>query len=589
MPAKGNIIRVAGPVVEAKGMAQAVMHELVEVGKEGLIGEIIRLESEHATIQVYQNTSGLKINEPVMGTGNPLSVELAPGLIGNVFDGIQRPLEVLRELTGAFVTQAHGVASLSREKKWTFTPKATAGIKLSGGDIIGTVAETDLVEHRIMVPPNHHGTLLTVASPGDYTITDVIATIEANGTKTDLAMLQKWPVREPRPHSRRLPPSAPLITGQRVIDTLFPMAKGGSASIPGGFGTGKTVTQQQLAKWSDANIIIYVGCGERGNEMVDVLTSFPKLTDPTTGHPLMERTILVANTSNMPVSAREASIYTGITIAEYYRDMGYAVALMADSTSRWAEALREVSGRLEEMPAEEGFPSYLPSRLAEFYERTGVVETLGTEKRLGSICAIGAVSPPGGDFSEPVTQHTKRFTRVFWALDPELADARHYPAINWMQSYSGYISELEGWWHTRVDKEWNSYREQAMKILQAEDELKNIVKLVGPEALPDKQRLILETSRIIRIALLQQNALDPVDTYCSPQKQFKMLKIIVDYHRLCDRVVSKGTPIFKVTQLPITEEIMRMKINVPNDQVKLLDDLESRMNKSFEELEASLV
>jgi V/A-type H+-transporting ATPase subunit A len=588
MPAKGNIIRVAGPVVEAKGMAQSVMHELVEVGKEELIGEVIRLEGEHATIQVYQNTSGLNINEPVLGTGNPLSVELAPGLVGNVFDGIQRPLEVLRGLTGAFVKRIHGVSPLSRDKKWPFAPKAKVGAKLASGDIIGTVTETDLIDHAILVPPNLQGTLIQIAPQGNYTILEVIATIEANGKKTDLSMLQKWPVREPRPYSRRLPPSVPLITGQRIIDTLFPIAKGGSASIPGGFGTGKTVMQQQLAKWSDAKIIIYVGCGERGNEMVDVLTSFPKLTDPTTGHPLMERTILIANTSNMPVSAREASIYTGITIAEYYRDMGYTVALMADSTSRWAEALREVSGRLEEMPAEEGFPSYLPSRLAEFYERTGVVETLGAEKRLGSICAIGAVSPPGGDFSEPVTQHTKRFTRVFWALDSELADARHYPAINWMQSYSGYISELEGWWHEKVDKQWNSYREEAVRILQAEDELKNIVKLVGPEALPDKQRLILETARIIRIALLQQSALDPVDTYCSPQKQFKMLKIIVDYYRLAERVISKGAPIFKITQLPVTQEIMRMKISVTNDKVNLLDDLESRMLQRFEELEASL-
>jgi V/A-type H+-transporting ATPase subunit A len=432
------------------------------------------------------------------------------------------------------------------------------------------------------------GKLVDLASKGEYTITEVIATIEDNGAKTDLTMTQKWPVRRPRPHTRRLPPSVPLITGQRIIDTFFPMAKGGSASIPGPFGSGKTVTQQQLAKWSDASIIIYVGCGERGNEMVDVLDSFPKLVDPTTGHPLMERTLLVANTSNMPVSAREASIYTGITIAEYYRDMGYAVALMADSTSRWAEALREVSGRLEEMPAEEGFPSYLPSRLAEFYERTGVVETLGSDKRLGSISAIGAVSPPGGDFSEPVTQHTKRFTRVFWALDAELADARHYPAINWMNSYSGYITELEGWWHNQVDKSWNNYREEAMRILQAEDDLKNIVKLVGPEALPDKQRLILEIARIIRIALLQQNALDPIDTYCSPQKQFKMLKIIVDFYKAADRVVSKGAPIFKITQLPITGEIMRMKTSIPNDQVKQLDDLEARMKQHFEELEASL-
>ena len=588
MPAKGSVIRVAGPVVEAKGMAESVMYELVEVGNEALIGEVIRLEGELATIQVYQNTTSLKLNEPVLGTGSPLSVELAPGLVGTVFDGIQRPLEVLRGLTGAFIKGVQGVTPLSRDKKWPFKPTAEVGTNLVGGDILGTVPETDLVEHRVLVPPQMQGKLINIVPQGDYTITETIATIEADGAKIELPMLQKWPVRRPRPHNQRLPPSVPLITGQRVIDTFFPIAKGGSASIPGPFGSGKTVTQQQLAKWSDANIIIYVGCGERGNEMVDVLTSFPELIDPTTGHPLMERTLLVANTSNMPVSAREASIYTGITIAEYYRDMGYTVALMADSTSRWAEALREVSGRLEEMPAEEGFPSYLPSRLAEFYERTGVVETLGSDKRLGSICAIGAVSPPGGDFSEPVTQHTKRFTRVFWALDAELADARHYPAINWMQSYSGYIDELAGWWHDNVDKEWNSYRKEAMRILQAEDDLKNIVQLVGPEALPDKQRLILETARIIRIAFLQQNALDPIDTYSSPQKQFKMLKIIVNFHRYADRVVSKGSPIFKVTQLPIMNEIMRMKMTVTNDKVSVLDDLEKKMQQHFEELEASL-
>jgi V/A-type H+-transporting ATPase subunit A len=586
--AKGSIIRVAGPVVEAKGMERAVMHELVEVGVEGLIGEIIRLDGERATIQVYQNTSGLKLDEPVSGTGNPLSVELAPGLVGNVFDGIQRPLEELRAITGSFIKQVRGVPSLSRDKKWFFTPKAKVGDKLVSGDVIGTVTETDLLQHLIMVPPTLQGKLIQVAPQGGYTITETIGTIESTGSKTELSMLQKWPVRKPRPHWRRLAPSEPLITGQRVIDTLFPIAKGGSAAIPGGFGTGKTITQQQLAKWSDANLIIYVGCGERGNEMVDVLTSFPKLVDPTSGHPLMERTILIANTSNMPVSAREASIYTGITIAEYYRDMGYTVALMADSTSRWAEALREVSGRLEEMPAEEGFPSYLPSRLAEFYERTGVVEALGAEKRVGSISAIGAVSPPGGDFSEPVTQHTKRFTRVFWALDSELADERHYPAINWIQSYSGYVDELAAWWHEKVDKNWNSYREEAMRILQAEDDLKNIVKLVGPEALPDRQRLILETARIIRIAFLQQNALDPVDTYCSPQKQFKMLKIILDFHTLAERVVNKGAPIFKITQLPTTEEIMRMKTSVANDKINQLDDLEKRMKQHFDGLEASL-
>lgn len=588
MTAKGSVIRVAGPVVEAKGLSDSVMHEMVEVGNDGLIGEIIRLEGEYATIQVYQNTSGLKLNEPVLGTGSPLSVELGPGLLGGTFDGIQRPLETIRQLTGPFIKQVRGVTALNREKKWTFNPTAKVGTKLIGGDILGTIQETDLVEHRVMVPIGLSGKLTKIATKGDYNIVETIATIESDGKKVDVQMLQKWPVRTPRPHTKRLFASTPLITGQRVIDTFFPIAKGGSAAIPGPFGAGKTVTQQQLAKWSDANIVIYVGCGERGNEMVDVLDSFPKLLDPTTGHPLMERTILVANTSNMPVSAREASIYTGITLAEYYRDMGYAVALMADSTSRWAEALREVSGRLEEMPAEEGFPSYLPSRLAEFYERTGVVETLGSDQRVGSICAIGAVSPPGGDFSEPVTQHTKRFTRVFWALDAELADARHYPSINWMASYSGYIEDLAGWWHKNVDEKWNEYREEAMRILHAEDELKNIVKLVGPEALPDKQRLILETARILRIAFLQQNALDAVDTYCSPQKQFKMLKIIVDFHRLADNVVAKGAPIFKVTQLPVMEDIMRMKSGIPNDKLSKLEDVEKKMYDNIATLEASL-
>jgi V/A-type H+-transporting ATPase subunit A len=564
------------------------MHEMVEVGNDGLIGEIIRLEGEFATIQVYQNTSGLKLNEPVLGTGSPLSVELGPGLVGNTFDGIQRPLETIRQITGPFIKQARGVTALNREKKWAFKPTAKVGAKLIGGDILGTVQETDLVEHRVMVPIGVSGKLTKIAPAGNYTIVNDIATIEADGKTVEVQMLQKWPVRSPRPVTKRLFATIPLITGQRVIDTFFPIAKGGSAAIPGPFGAGKTVTQQQLAKWSDANIVIYVGCGERGNEMVDVLDSFPKLLDPTTGHPLMERTILVANTSNMPVSAREASIYTGITLAEYYRDMGYAVALMADSTSRWAEALREVSGRLEEMPAEEGFPSYLPSRLAEFYERTGVVETLGQDDRTGSICAIGAVSPPGGDFSEPVTQHTKRFTRVFWALDAELADARHYPSINWMASYSGYIEDLAGWWHKNVDPKWNGYREEAMRILQSEDELKNIVKLVGPEALPDKQRLILETARIIRIAFLQQNALDAVDTYCSPVKQYRMLKIIVDFHHLADAVVAKGAPIFKVTQLPVMEDIMRMKSGIPNDQLSKLDEVEKKMHDNISTLEASL-
>ncbi|MGD6934190.1 MAG: V-type ATP synthase subunit A [Candidatus Bathyarchaeia archaeon] len=588
MTVKGKVCRVSGPVVEATGMSEVVMHELVQVGEAGLIGEIIRLDGEKATIQVYQNTTGLKLNEPVHGTGTPLSVELGPGLLGNVFDGIERPLETLKELTGAFIKPSQGVTAISREKKWEFVPTVKVGDMVEAGDVVGTVQETPLVEHRILVPYNVSGKVAKVAPKGEYTVTETIVTVEAYNKKTEIQMLQKWPVRIPRPHNKRLAAFTPLITGQRVIDTFFPLAKGGSAAIPGPFGAGKTVTQQQLAKWCDANIIIYVGCGERGNEMVDVLDSFPKLTDPTTGHPLMERTILIANTSNMPVSAREASIYTGITLAEYYRDMGYAVALMADSTSRWAEALRELSGRLEEMPAEEGFPSYLPSRLAEFYERTGVVETIGSEKRIGSICAVGAVSPPGGDFSEPVTQHTKRFTRVFWALDAELADARHYPSINWMNSYSGYVGELAEWWHQNIDPEWANYRDEAMRILQAEDELKNIVKLVGPEALPDKQRLILETARIIRIAILQQNALDAIDTYCSPQKQVKMLKIVVDFHHLADQVVSKGLPISKITSLPVTEEIMRIKTGIPNDKLSMLDDLDKKMRESFEMLETNM-
>jgi V/A-type H+-transporting ATPase subunit A len=585
----GKVCRVAGPVIEAMGMANIVMHELVHVGDAGLIGEVIRLDGDKATIQVYQNTTGLKLNDPVTGTGSPLSVELGPGLLGRVFDGIARPLETLQELTGAFIKPVHGVTSLSRDKKWDFVPTVKIGDTLSGGDIVGTVQETALVEHRILVPYNVSGTVTNIVPKGSYTVDDVIVTVvESNGEKIPIRMLQNWPVRIPRPHSKRLSVFTPLITGQRVIDTFFPLAKGGSAAIPGPFGAGKTVTQQQLAKWSDANVIIYVGCGERGNEMVDVLDSFPKLTDPTTGQPLMERTILIANTSNMPVSAREASIYTGIALAEYYRDMGYAVALMADSTSRWAEALRELSGRLEEMPAEEGFPSYLPSRLAEFYERAGVVEALGSDKRVGSICAVGAVSPPGGDFSEPVTQHTKRFTSVFWALDSELANARHYPSINWMDSYSGYVSDLADWWHQTVDKDWANYREEAMRILEAEDELKNIVKLVGPEALPGKQRLILETARIIRVAILQQNALNAVDTYCCPKKQFKMLKIVLDFHHLADNLINKGLPITKITALPIVEEIMRIKTNVPNDNLSIIDDLNQKMHEHFETLETNM-
>ena len=579
---------MAGPVIEADGMSTAKMHEMVEVGKDRLIGEIIRLEGDIATIQVYENTSGLKPYEDVFGTGAALSAELGPGLIGNIYDGIQRPLEWIHEKTGPFIKRGTKTAALPKDKLWMFNPTAEAGKKVIGGDILGKVKESELIEHKILVPPDVQGKLVDLSEKGEYKVDDVIAVVNSDGKQIELHMSQKWPVRKPRPYKLRLLPQVPLITGQRIVDTFFPIAKGGTATIPGGFGTGKTVMQHQLAKWSDADIIVYIGCGERGNEMVDVLTSFPKLNDPRTGRPLMERTILIANTSNMPVSAREASIYTGIMIGEYYRDMGYAVALMADSTSRWAEALREVSGRLEEMPAEEGYPSYLPTRLAEFYERTGIVKTLGSDERTGSICAIGAVSPPGGDFSEPVTQHTKRFTSVFWALDKELADARHYPAINWIQSYSGSINDLTEWWLKNINKEWRTYRDEAMRILQREDELKEIVKLVGPDALPDRQRLILETARILRNVFLQQNALDPIDTYCLPIKQFKMLQIIIGFHRLAGRIVNKGAPLFKITNLSVLPEIMRMR-EISNEKLHLLDELDKKMQYQFSELEKGLV
>jgi V/A-type H+-transporting ATPase subunit A len=569
-------------------MTKAQMHEMVEVGIDRLIGEIIRLEGDVATIQVYENTSGIKPKENVIGTGAPLSADLGPGLLGNIYDGIQRPLEWLQEQTGAFIQRGTKTAALPKDKLWPFNPKSEVGKKVVGGDILGTVKETELIEHRILVPPVLQGKIVEMAKEGDYTVEDTIAIVDSNGSRIELKMSQKWPVRKPRPYKQRLLPIVPLITGQRIVDTFFPLAKGGTAAIPGGFGTGKTVMQHQLAKWSDADIIIYIGCGERGNEMVDVLTSFPKLSDPRSGRPIMERTILIANTSNMPVSAREASIYTGIMIGEYYRDMGYDVALMADSTSRWAEALREVSGRLEEMPAEEGYPSYLPTRLAEFYERTGIVKTLGSDDRTGSICAIGAVSPPGGDFSEPVTQHTKRFTSVFWALDKELADARHYPAINWIQSYSGALNELTEWWATNVGKEWRDYRDEAMRILQKEDELKDIVKLVGPDALPDRQRLILETAKILRNVFLQQNALDPIDTYCLPIKQFKMLRIIIDFYHLAERIVNKGAPLFKITNLSVLPEIMRMR-EIHNEKLQLLDELKKKMEYQFSELEKGAV
>ncbi|RLE53070.1 MAG: V-type ATP synthase subunit A [Candidatus Methanomethylicota archaeon] len=583
MSSVGTIIRVAGPVVQAEGMRDVKMYELVSVGKEGLIGEVIRIQGDVATIQVYEDTSGVRPGEKVYGSGMPLYVELGPGLIGTIYDGIQRPLSDLMALMGHFVKRGVKAPPLPRDKKWHFKPRVKKGDKAFGGQVIGVVQETPLIEHRILVPPNVHGEYVEVISEGDYTVEEVVAVVETETGKEELKMYHRWPVRQPRPYQRRLELDRPMLTGQRVIDTFFPVAKGGAVAIPGGFGTGKTITLHQLAAWSDADVIIYIGCGERGNEMTEVLISFPELKDPRTGRPLMERTVLVANTSNMPVSAREASIYTGVTIAEYFRDMGYDAAVMADSTSRWAEALREISGRLEEMPAEEGFPSYLPSRLGEFYERAGRVVTLNGAT--GSVTLIGAVSPPGGDFSEPVTVHTKRFIRAFWALDSALASMRHYPAINWLLSYSDYLDAIEPWWNERTGGAWRHYRLQAMKILQREDELKEIVRLLGPEAIPDSEKLILEIARLIREGFLQQNAYDPIDTYSTPEKQFKLLKAIIDFYEHAKRAISRGVPFHKIQSLPVLVELSKMRMSVPNDRLELIDEIYQQAIDALSKLE----
>ncbi|NPA74501.1 MAG: ATP synthase subunit A [Euryarchaeota archaeon] len=580
----GKIIRVAGPVVIADGMRGSEMYEVVRVGEEGLIGEIIALAGDRATIQVYEETSGIKPGEKVVRTNAPLSVILGPGIIGQIYDGIQRPLPKIKENMGDFIQRGANVAPLDFDKKWHFVPKVKVGTEVQGGDVLGVVNETNLVEHRVMVPPDISGTVEFIVDEGDYTIEEVIARI---GGK-DVKMYQRWPVRKQRPFNRKLDPTELLVTGQRVLDTFFPIAKGGAAAIPGGFGTGKTVTQHQLAKWSDAEVIVYVGCGERGNEMTEVLEDFPKLKDPKTGEPLMNRTILIANTSNMPVAAREASIYTGITIAEYFRDMGYNVALMADSTSRWAEALREISGRLEEMPGEEGYPAYLASRLAEFYERAGYVNVLGTDERKGSVTVVGAVSPPGGDFSEPVTQNTLRIVKVFWALDAELAHKRHFPSINWLRSYSLYLNTIRGWWERNVAKDWYDMRREAMGILQREAELQEIVQLVGPDALPAKEQALLETARSIREDFLQQNAFHDVDTYCPAEKQYDMLRIILKFHALATQAVERGVPVDKIRRLSVKEDIAYMG-RIPNDTYKeefkkIEDKLEAEIAKLIAEV-----
>jgi len=562
------------------------MLEQVEVGRDHLVGEVIGLRGDTAIVQVYEETAGVKPGDPIYGMGMPLSVELGPGLIGGIYDGIQRPLEVLAARSGDFIQRGIAAPALDRARRWGLTPMAKPGDVVRGGEILGAVTETALVEHRIMVPPDIAGTLTWVAPAGEYTVDEPIARLRtARGDERELTMRQRWAVRTPRPASARLTPSVPLITGQRVVDTLFPIAKGGTAAVPGGFGAGKTVLQQALAKWSDADIVIYIGCGERGNEMTDVLVEFPKLQDPKTGRSLMERTILVANTSNMPVAAREASIYTGITLAEYYRDMGYHVALMADSTSRWAEALREVSGRLEEMPAEEGFPAYLASRLASFYERAGRVTTLNG--REGSVTVVGAVSPPGGDFSEPVTQHTQRFIRAFWALDKALAAARHFPSVNWLDSYSGYVGDITPWWGENASPNWVKLRREMIEILQQEAQLQEIVKLVGPDALPDSQRFTLFVGRMMKEAFLQQNAMDPIDAYSTPAKQVALLEMLSHLHKRGAQIIEKGAPVGRIqNEVPVWPRLIRARASVANNDLGALDGLRAQMDEALDRIEA---
>lgn len=579
----GKIVKVAGPLIVAENMGDSKMYDVVRVSEKKLIGEIIELRGDKASIQVYEETSGLGPGENVYSTGMPLSVELAPGLIEGIFDGIQRPLNKLKEVAGDRIQRGVNVPALDHEKLWAFVPKVKAGDMVVAGDVLGVVQENVVTEHRIMVPYGIEGKVVDIKI-GEFNIDQTIATIETKHGKKDVCMLQKWPVRKGRPYYEKLSPEKPLITGQRVIDTLFPIAKGGVAAVPGPFGSGKTVVQHQLAKWADADIIVYIGCGERGNEMTDVLNEFPELVDPRSGQPLMKRTVLIANTSDMPVAAREASIYTGITIAEYFRDMGYSVAIMADSTSRWAEALREMSGRLEEMPGEEGYPAYLSSRLAEFYERAGLVKVLGKANKEGSITAIGAVSPPGGDLSEPVSQSTLRIVKVFWGLSAQLAYKRHFPAIDWLTSYSLYSDRLGDWYTENVDEEWTSLRAEAMKILQEEASLDEIVRLVGMDALSPADRLTMETAKSIREDYLHQNAFHEVDTYASLKKQFKMLKLIIENDKLCRNALSKGVELEDLMLLPIKEKIGRSKY-IEEKDLASFDELFKEMKQEIVGLE----
>ncbi|XZL77542.1 V-type ATP synthase subunit A [Clostridium perfringens] len=582
----GKIIKVSGPLVVAEGMDEANVYDVVKVGEKGLIGEIIEMRGDKASIQVYEETSGIGPGDPVITTGEPLSVELGPGLIESMFDGIQRPLDAfMKAANSAFLSKGVEVKSLNREKKWPFVPTAKVGDKVSAGDVIGTVQETAVVLHRIMVPFGVEGTIKEIKA-GDFNVEEVIAVVETEKGDKNLTLMQKWPVRKGRPYARKLNPVEPMTTGQRVIDTFFPVAKGGAAAVPGPFGAGKTVVQHQVAKWGDTEIVVYVGCGERGNEMTDVLNEFPELKDPKTGESLMKRTVLIANTSNMPVAAREASIYTGITIAEYFRDMGYSVSIMADSTSRWAEALREMSGRLEEMPGDEGYPAYLGSRLADYYERAGKVVALGKDGREGAVTAIGAVSPPGGDISEPVTQSTLRIVKVFWGLDAQLAYKRHFPSINWLTSYSLYLEKMGEWMDAHVADDWSELRTEAMALLQEEANLEEIVRLVGMDALSEGDRLKLEVAKSIREDYLQQNAFHENDTYTSLNKQYKMLNLILSFKHEAEKALEAGVYLDKVLKLPVRDRIARSKY-ISEEEISKMDDilveLKSEMNKLISE------
>jgi V/A-type H+-transporting ATPase subunit A len=577
---EGRVVRVSGPLVVAEGLTDAKMYEVVRVGEKGLIGEIIEIKRGLASIQVYEETTGIGLEEPVYATGEPLSVELGPGLLTSIYDGIQRPLNVIRDMVGDYVVRGVDAPAVDRKKKWSFKPLVKVGDEVEEGDVIGEVPETSIITHKVLVPPGVKRGKVKKIEEGDFTVEDTVAVIESGGKEYEVKMIQRWPVRKPRPYKKKLAPREPLITGQRVIDTLFPVARGGTACIPGPFGSGKTVTQHQLAKWANSEIVVFIGCGERGNEMTDVLIEFPELTDPYTGKPLMERTVLIANTSNMPVAAREASIYTGITIAEYFRDMGYSVTLQADSTSRWAEALREISGRLEEMPGEEGYPAYLSSKLAAFYERAGRVVCLGSQAREGAVTAIGSVSPPGGDLSEPVVQATLRVVKVFWALEDRLAYERHFPAINWLVSYSLYVDKMEDYLREEIAPDFGDLRREAMSILQREAELKEIVRLIGMDALSAQERILMEVARSIREDFLQQNAFHEVDTFTSLKKQYLMLKNILHFYHQAVKALERGIPLEEIVEAKVREKIARQKY-VSEEKIEEIEGLSKEIEDYF--------